>query len=148
MAIYTDESEITDILIKNIKRNPIDFTAFVDAYLLRADAWYIDRANTMGVSTDDIVTYAEGQKYNVVSLLRYFVYIEALKDLFSVNAINDDDYFRKLNYFKSEFSKYNDSLTVEEIKGEDPKINKIRLTAQKITLAADLYNTSTSENYL
>ena len=147
MAIYTDESEITDILIKNIKRDPTEFTTFINTYLLRADAWYIDRANTMGVGTDDIATYTEGQKYSVISLLRYFVYIEALRDLFSVNTVSDDDYFKKLDLFQTEFSKYNDSLTREEVVGGDPIINPIKLTAQKVTLQVDLYDNSTSENY-
>ena len=65
MAVYTDESEITDLLIKNIKRTPADFTTFINTYLLRADEWYIERAEELGVEESDIITYAAGQKQSV-----------------------------------------------------------------------------------
>jgi hypothetical protein len=145
MAVYTDESEITDLLIKNIKRDAGAFTTFINPYLLRADAWYIDRAEDFGIDEGDIITYAQGQKYKVKELLRYFVYIEVLKDLYSINQINDDDYFKKYSHYKKNFESLDNGLTFELVLGLEPKLNPIKITGRRITLQADLYDTTSSE---
>lgn len=144
MAIYTDESEITDYLITSVKKN--DFTNFINTYLLRGDSWFIDRCELLGVAEDDIVTYAEGQKYGVIQLLRVFVYIEALKDLYSINLITDDDYFKKLEEYRTEFEKLDNALTYEMVIGDLPVVNPIKRTGRRITLQTDLYNTTSNEN--
>ncbi len=138
MAVYIIENEITDFLITGVKDDASCFTEFIDVYLDRADNWYIDRAELFGVAEADIVTYAEGQKYKVVELLRVFVYIEALKDLYSINLISDDDYFKKLDEYRKDFDNLNNSLTREDIIGDLPIVNPIRRTGRKITLQADL----------
>ncbi len=147
MAVYTDESEITDYLITGIKSVPAEFTAFINTYLLRADEWYIERTEEMGVELADVVTYASGNmKGSVKKLLRTYVYIEALTDLKSNGIVTTDDYNSKIGGEGSygevgylvDFNSLNSSLTIEKIKGETPAIvDTTSMTGQRVTLEAD-----------
>jgi len=146
MAIYIDESEITDYLIKGVKDESTEFTSFINTYLDRADEWYIERAEEMGVVETDIPTYSQGMKGSVKKLLRTFVYIEALTDLKSNGIVTTDDFNSKLggegSYgevgYLSDFENLNNSLTIEKILNIPPKnIDTISRTGLKITLEAD-----------
>ncbi len=139
MAVYIIESEITDFLVRDIKEDPSCFTEFIDPYLLRCDNWYISTAKTFGVAEADIITYAGGQQYKVIELLRAFVYKEVLNDLYSINSDVDDDYYKKLGKYLKNFDALFNSLTREMITGEDPVVDVTPMTGQRITLATDMY---------
>ena len=97
MAVFASKDELSDILIVNIKRDATAYANWIETYLLRADKWYIERCEELGVDETDIITYVEGQKGSVEALLRNWVYIEVLTDLKSNGLIDTDDYNSKIN---------------------------------------------------
>ena len=148
MAIYTDKSEITDILIAEFIQDQTEWSNWIETYLLRADAWYLERTEELGVNVADVVTYADGQKYTVIALLRYWVYLEVLTEFRANGTIDIDDYNSKIggeDGYKALFEKYDNKLTDRLVKGEEPELNKFKRTGKRIVLADDYYGSDYDE---
>lgn len=141
MAIYTDKSEITDITIVNIKTDSAEWEIWLNPYLLRADSWFIERCEELGVSEADILTYADGQKFSVIATLRYWVYLEVFAELRANGIVDTDDYNSKIKGeygYKALFDEYNSKLTDGLVTGQPAEINKSKRTGRRVILAADV----------
>ena len=141
MAVYTDSSEITDITIKNIKTDDAAWQLWIETYLLRADEWFLERCEELGVAAADVTTYAEGQKFSVIATLRYWVYIEVLGELRANGIVDTDDYNSKIKGeygYYSLFDKYNKKLSVSVVGGGAAEIDRNTMTSRRITLQADV----------
>jgi len=146
MATYIVESEITDYSVRSVKADAGEFTSFIDTYLNRADKWYIERAEELGIEEIDIITYSQGMKNSVIKLLRTYVYIEVLTDLKSNGIVTTDDYNSKLGGEGSygevgylvDFNNLDISLTREKILNLPPSVvDTTALTGHRVTLEAD-----------
>ena len=146
MAIYTDKSEITDILITNHIQDQTEWNTWIETYLLRADMWYVERCLELGVDESDIMIYSDlvtNKVFTPIALLRYWVYIEVLTEFKANGLLDIDDYNSKIggeNGYKAMFDKYNNKLTSRLVVGEKPAINKFKRTGRRISLQADYYN--------
>ena len=140
MAVYTVKSEITDILIVNHIEDDVEWGNWLETYLLRADKWFIERAAELSVEESSIITYAQGQRYGVISLLRYWVYIEVLTEMRANGDLTTDDYNTKIKGdggYQDLFDKANNKLSYEVVIGELPKVNPVARTGRRIMLDAD-----------
>lgn len=148
MAVYTDSSEITDITIRSIKSDQTEWENWLETYLLRADAWFLERCEELAVAATDVTTYADGQKFSVIATLRYWVYLEVFAELRANGIVDTDDYNSKIKGeygYVSLFDQYNKKLSSGVVGGGAAEIDVNTMTSRRITLNAD-YNGKTIDD--